>query len=61
MDYPDTLSIKIYARIQEPGSRPVFELELTDDPLSREYHKGIRPARVKELMMARLRDFDPGR
>ena len=59
-DYPDTLSLKMYARVQESGFRPIFELELADHPLSREYHKGISPQRVKELMMTRLRDFDSG-
>jgi hypothetical protein len=59
-DYPDTLSLKMYTRIQEPGFRPIFELELADHPLSQEYHKGISPQRVKELMMTRLRDFDSG-
>lgn len=54
-EYPDTLNLKMYCRIQEVGSRPQFRLELTDHPLSQEYHKGITPARVKEIMLARLR------
>ena len=53
-EYPDTLSLKMYAHIQEPGLRPNFSLELTDHPLSQEYHKGIIPERVKEIMMGRL-------
>lgn len=57
-EYPDTLNLKIYARIQELGSRPHFRLELTDHPLSQEYHKGITPERVKEIMMSRLRAND---
>jgi hypothetical protein len=54
-EYPDTLSLKMYAHTQEPGLRPWFELEPTDHPLSQEYHKGIAPERVKEIMMGRLR------
>jgi hypothetical protein len=44
----------MYAHIQEPGMRPYFSLELTDHPLSQEYHKGISPQRVKEIMFGRL-------
>jgi hypothetical protein len=54
-DYPDTLNLKMYAHIQEPGLRPNFRLEPTDHPLSQEYHHGIAPERVKEIMMGRLR------
>ncbi|MFN2511622.1 MAG: DUF2199 domain-containing protein [Pyrinomonadaceae bacterium] len=52
--YPDTLSLKMYAHIQEPDWRPTFELERTDHPLSQEYHNGITAERVKEIMMSRL-------
>ena len=52
--YPDTLSLKMYAHIQEPGWRPTFELEESEHPLSQEYHRGITPERVKEIMMSRL-------
>ena len=52
--YPDTLSLKMYANIQEPGCRPIFELEPTDHPLSREHHEGITAERVKEIMQSRL-------
>lgn len=48
--YPDTLSLKMYAHIQQPGSRPHFRLQLTDHPLSQEYHHGISPECVKEIM-----------
>jgi hypothetical protein len=54
-EYPDTLSLKMYAHIQEPDCCPYFRLELTDHPLSQEYHNGIIPERVKEIMLARLR------
>jgi hypothetical protein len=57
-DYPDTLSMKMYAHIQEPGSRPHFELQLSDHPLSQEFHNGISPERVKEIMLRRLPDAE---
>ncbi|HLJ88794.1 MAG TPA: DUF2199 domain-containing protein [Candidatus Angelobacter sp.] len=49
--YPDTLSLKMFAHIQEPGLRPHFRLEREDHPLSHEYHQGISAERVKEIMM----------
>jgi hypothetical protein len=55
-EYPDTLSLKMYARIQEPGDRPHFRLELTEHPLAQEYHFGITPERVREIMMQRLQE-----
>jgi hypothetical protein len=54
-EYPDTLSLKMYAHIQEPGTRPNFFLEPADHPLAQEYHYGITPERVKEIMLGRLR------
>jgi hypothetical protein len=54
--YPDTINLKMYAHIQEPGWRPNFELERTDHPLAQEYHNGITAERVKEIMMSRLVD-----
>lgn len=57
-EYPDTLNLKMYAHIQELGQRPHFRLELTDHPLSQEYHKGIKPARVKEIMLRRVRESE---
>jgi hypothetical protein len=54
-EYPDTLNLKMYSHIQEPGLRPTFRLELTDHPLSQEYHHGIAPERVKGIMMERLK------
>ena len=53
-EYPDTLNVKMYAHIQAPKLRPHFELELSDHPLSQEYHHGISPERVKEIMLRRL-------
>lgn len=54
-EYPDTLKLKMFAHIQESGLRPHFALEPADHPLSLEYHKGITPERVKEIMRGRLR------
>ena len=48
--YPDTLNLKMHACIQEAGTRPIFELEPNGHPLSREYHHGITPERVREIM-----------
>ncbi|HEY2461792.1 MAG TPA: DUF2199 domain-containing protein [Candidatus Acidoferrum sp.] len=56
--YPDTLNLKMYAHIQEVGYCPNFRLELTDHPLSQEYHKGVSPERVKKIMMERLRQVE---
>lgn len=55
-EYPNTTNLKMYAHIQEPGIRPNFELEPTDHPLAQEYHKGITPDQVKEIMKARSRE-----
>lgn len=54
VEYPDTINIKMLAHIQKPYDRPIFELEHTDHPLCQEYHHGITPVRVKEIMMRRL-------
>lgn len=53
-EYDDGSDIKMYAHIQKPPDRPIFELEPTDHPLSQEHHHGITPERVKEIMMRRL-------
>jgi len=45
----------MYAHIQQLDCRPNFELELSDHPLSQEYHKGITAERVKEIMLGGLR------
>jgi hypothetical protein len=46
----------MYAHIQEPGMRPHFRLEPTDHPLAQEYHHGITPEHVKEIMLRRLKE-----
>jgi hypothetical protein len=53
-DYPDTLSLKMWAEIREPGIRPNFRLEDADHPLAKEFHEGISPERVKEIMFRHL-------
>lgn len=54
-DYPDTLSLKMYAHIQGPGKRPHFELQESDHPLAMEYHRGITPERVREITLRHVR------
>lgn len=53
-EYPDTLGMKMFAHTQEPGTRPYFRLERCDHPLAVEYHHGITPERVREIMLRRL-------
>jgi hypothetical protein len=57
-EYPDTLNLKMYAHVQTSDERPHFELEPADHPLSQEFHNGITPERVKEIMLGRLRDAE---
>jgi hypothetical protein len=57
-EYPNTLNLKMYAHIQKLDWRPHFELEPTDHPLSREFHDGVSPERVKEIMTNRLRGLE---
>jgi hypothetical protein len=52
--YEDTLSLKMYARVQGRDSRPHFWIERSDHPLSVEFHRGITPERLKELMITLL-------
>jgi hypothetical protein len=54
-DYPDTLSLKMHTHVQPLPDRPRFELEPSDHPLSQEYHHGIRPERVREIMLRGLK------
>jgi len=57
-DYPETLSLKMYAHVQKPGIRPYFELEPTDHPLAQEYQHGIAPQRVSEITRTRVREIE---
>ena len=52
----DTLNLKMYAHVSEPGDRPRFELEPTEHPLSQEFHHGITAERVKEIMVKQVRE-----
>jgi hypothetical protein len=56
-DYPDTLHLKMYANVQERDKRPHFELEDSGHPLAQEYHNGISPERVKQIMLGHLREL----
>jgi hypothetical protein len=53
-EYPDTLSLKMQVQVQEPGIRPIFRLDRCDHPLAIEFHEGISPERVREIMLRRL-------
>jgi hypothetical protein len=53
-EYGDTLSLKMYAHIQEVGTRPHFWIERSDHPLSLDFHRGITPERVKQIMVVHL-------
>jgi len=53
-EYPNTLTLKMKARIEARGLRPHFDLERSDHPLSREFYEGITPERVKEIMFRSL-------
>ena len=53
-DYPDTLNLKMTAYIQELGTRPIFALQESDHPLAQEFHHGIAPERVREIMQSRV-------
>jgi len=55
-EYPETLSLKMWAHTQEPGKCRNFDLARSDHLLSQEYHHGVSPQRVKEIMLARLRE-----
>jgi hypothetical protein len=52
--YPDTLSLEMITVIQEPGTRPQFQLERSDHPLALEFYGGITPERVKEITLRNL-------
>ena len=55
--YPNTQNMKMLAHIQPGNERPHFELERTDHPLSIEYHNGITPERLKEIMNSLVREW----
>jgi len=53
-EYPDTLNLKMYVHVQGPKLRPHFELQPSEHPLAQEFHHGITPERVREIMLKRL-------
>jgi hypothetical protein len=53
-DYPDTLGLKMYARVRRADWRPYFDLEPSEHPLSIEQRCGIAPERIQQIMIARL-------
>jgi hypothetical protein len=57
-EYPDTLNLTMHAHVQNPGRRPLFELEPCDHLLPQEYHHGISPERVKEIMLRRFHEME---
>jgi hypothetical protein len=48
--YPQHDNIKMQAHLQPGDARPLFEIETTNLPLSRDFHDGIPPSRVKDIM-----------
>ena len=52
--YPDTLNLKVMAHLRDGGTRPWFELEESDHPLSRDYRNGISLKRLQEIHEANL-------
>ena len=57
--YGKTLNVKMYAHIQELGTRPHFWIERSDHPLSLDFHRGITPERLKQLMVTILPAVGP--
>ena len=53
-EYPETLSLKMYAHMQPGNQRPWFELEPSPHPLAQEYKSGILPEKIRQIMMCRL-------
>ena len=56
LEYPDKAELENVRSRSGTGQRPHFRLELTDHPLSQDYHKGITLARVKEIMLRGVRE-----
>jgi len=57
-DYPDTLSMKMYAHIRAPGAASYLELEPTKHILAKEQYQGIGRERVREIMMKQEGEFE---
>ena len=52
--YPNTLLLKVMAHLRDQRTRPWFELEESEHPLSNEYRHGITTKRLQELYEANL-------
>jgi hypothetical protein len=52
--YPDTLSLKVMAHLRDERTRPWFELEESEHPLSADYRQGITRERLQQIYEANL-------
>ena len=52
--YPDTLNLKVMAHLRDGGTRPLFELEESEHPLSVNSRRGISIQRLQEIHEANL-------
>jgi len=52
--YPDTLNLKVMAHLRDQRTRPWFELEESEHPLSTEYRQGITAERLQKIYEANL-------
>jgi hypothetical protein len=52
--YPDTLKLKVMARLRDQRTRPWFELEESEHPLTVECRHGISAERLQEIYEANL-------
>ena len=52
--YPSTLELKVMAHLRDERTRPLFELEESEHPLSQDYRLGITEKRLQEIYEANL-------
>jgi hypothetical protein len=52
--YPDTLQLKVRAHLRDEVTRPSFELEESEHPLSSDYQSGISVERLQRIYEAHL-------
>jgi hypothetical protein len=52
--YPDTLQLKVMAHLRDEATRPWFELEESEHPLSSDYRCGIPVERLQQIYEAHL-------
>jgi hypothetical protein len=52
--YPDTLRLKVMAHLRDDQTRPRFELEESEHPLSADYRLGITTERLQQIYEANL-------